>query len=53
MINGRTEVRHLNSWQKAMNGFFRFKYATFLEFFICILINLHGVSNFATFSPNG
>ncbi len=43
--NGREMARNLTYGQKAFNCFFRLIMLTFLEFFICILINLKAVSN--------
>ena len=43
--NGREMARNLTYGQLALNCFFRLVMLTFLEFFICILINLKAVSN--------
>ena len=42
--NGRTEVRRFTSTQKVSNVMFRLLLASFLEFFICILVNIKTVS---------
>jgi len=42
--NGREMARNLTYGQLALNCFFRLVMLTFLEFFLCILINLKAVS---------
>ena len=43
-------ARNLTYGEKAFNCFFRFFMLTFLEFFICVLINLKAVSNILFYS---
>ena len=48
VITGHSEPRYLTGSQKALNVFFRFKFATLLEFFLCAMINLKAVRIFAS-----